>query len=264
MSSVTTLDEFVTSVRRQLHANYDVLALITGKPGSGKSNLANFLARKVDPTFSIPERTFFSGKSLIWGSERAPRYSAVVWDEIVEGGLAIEAITSENRDVLKHLITGRSLNLFTVACAPKLKLFQAFTKEDRAEWWIHLPRRGEAVFHRVANENPYPGAKTYYPQQFVLTGDFTMPRAQLELYETLKREWRTKWHRSSDAFLSALSARETEDQAVHRLARALSWLPGAVREYEDAFPGHRGLLKPWEKKLQARILANRKARGGSA
>jgi hypothetical protein len=257
MGTITTLDDWIEHVQRRLRANFDVLALVTGNPGVGKSHLANYLAHRVDPTFNVRSRTFFSGKSLIWGSERAPRYSSLVWDEIVEGGLALEAITSENRQVLKHLITGRSLNLFTLACAPKLKLFQGFTKEDRAQWWIHIPKRGTAVFHSVNNANPYPGSRTYYPQEFILTGFPAMGKGECDEYERLKREWRTKWHRSSEAYLGAMNARETEDQAVARLARALAWLPKAVSEYEDTFPGHKGPLKAWEKELVAQIKTNR-------
>ncbi len=259
---VEGLAGFKEHVRQQLRRNYDVLALITGRPGVGKSHLANYLAHQTDPTFTVRGRTFWSGKSLIWGSERAPRYSTVVWDEIVEGGLAIEAITGENRDVLKHLITGRSLNLFTIACAPTLKLFQGFTKEDRAAWWIHMPRRGEAIFHRVSNDNPYPRARTFYPQAFILEGFPAMDDAELTLYEKLKLEWRTKWHRDSDRYLGAMDAKEAEDMAVRKLKKSLAWLPASVDAYASTFPNHKGKLAPWEQRVRTQLHANKGAPDG--
>lgn len=258
---VHTLKDWITWVHQQLRTNRDVVVLITGRPGDGKSHFANYLAHRVDKRFRVDVGTFFSGKTLIAGSERAKRGSAVVWDEIVEGGLSIEAMTSENRDVLKHLITGRSLNLLTIACAPKLKLFQGFTKEDRAHWWIHIPRRGVAVFHHVKDDNPYPGAKPFYPQQFILTGFPPMDKAEEEVYEQLKQDWRRKWHRNSDAYLAAKKKETSEDLILKEIKRRLHWLPASVQEYATTFhPKNKKKPERWEQQILDQLQANKIAR----
>jgi len=251
-ADIRSLGGWVTYIRGRLRQSWDAWILVTGAPGVGKSMTANFLAHKIDEAFTL-DRTFWSGRSLIWGSEIAPPFSALVWDEIIDGGLSSEAITRENRQTLKHLITGRSYNLATIVCAPKLRLFQSFLKEDRAEWWIHIPARGVATFHHVIDWNPYPGAKPYYKQKFTLRR-IPMPPAEEEAdYKRRKREWRTLYHRDSEKFVKEKTDDDKLKVNVERLARKLSWLPTAVDEYAAAFPGHKGSLKPWEKTVRHRL-----------
>lgn len=251
-ADIASFEAWLAYIRRRLREKWDAWILVTGKPGVGKSMTSNFLAHKIDEAFTL-DRTFWSGRSLIWGSENAPPYSALVWDEIIDGGLSAEAITRENKQTLKHLITGRSYNLATLACAPKLRLFQGFMKEDRAEWWIHLPARGIATFHHVIDWNPYPGAKPYYKQKFTLRGIPMPPAAEVADYERRKREWRTLYHRDSEKFVAEKTDEDKLKANVERLARKLSWLPDAVQGYAETFPGHKGSLKPWEKAVRARI-----------
>lgn len=257
--AVVDLATYVRHVRARLRAKKDCLTLITGKPGEGKSHLAYLLARLVDPTFT-EEHMVFSGEVFIRLCESRPKWSSVVWDEIVEGGLSIEAVSGENRRVLKHLVTGRSLNQAMFACAPKLKLFQTYTKDDRAHWWIHVERRGVALFHQVVDNNPYPNGKPFYAQRFRRVDLPPMSPDVEARYERRKEEWRTRWHRDSKRYVRAMNARDQEAEAVKQLVKSLSWLPPAVRTFEDTFPGHKGKLRPWEEQVKRHVDARLSAR----
>jgi len=255
-TDIRSLRDLVTYLQSRTQDKWDALVLITGEPGVGKSNCANFLAHLGDDTFTLA-RTAFSGGAYVRLCERSPPNSWVVWDEIVQGGIKVEATTREGKSVRKHLMTGRSLRQVSLACAPTRDDFLSYATEDRARWWIWVYARGRAKVHYYTDKSPYAsGSATRWTEPLFRFKFPQMADAEMAEYERLKEEWRVRWGRDSDALLKHAAKRDRESEAVTATVKRLGWLPDAVQAYAQTFPGHGGKLKPWEKKLRPLITGS--------
>lgn len=252
-AELASFREFVDFCRARVAKKWDTFTIITGQPGVGKSNLARYVAKNLDPTFTLA-RTAFSGLTYVDLCQRAGPTRAVVWDEIVEGGTKGEAITREGRAVKKHLMTGRSLRIHSLACATHLDDFQSYASKFRAQWWLFVPSRGRAILHYCSTSNPFPGAKARYIPLF----EFTFPEMEpddLAAYEAAKESWRVRWNRDSERYLKSRKASDHEGEAVKRRVARLAWLPQSVEVGERALIERDGVLKPWEKQARRIIEA---------
>lgn len=244
--------ELIEHCKERTAAKWDNFIVITGKPGSGKSNLARYVAENLDPTFHLG-RTAFSGLTYVNCCQKASPNQAVIWDEIVEGGTKGETVTKEGRAVRKHLMTGRSLRIHSIACATHLDDFQSYAAKFRANWWIYVPSRGRAIVHHPNTSNPFPGAKVSYTALF----EFPFPEmepSKLAAYEMAKENWRTIWNRDSEKYMKSRTAADHEEEAVRRRVKRLAWLPASVEAKERVLAAKDSGLKPWEKKARQAIM----------
>jgi hypothetical protein len=99
-------------------SNFDCVLIISGFVGSGKSTLAAQIACFFDPNFNI-NRFYFDIEDFKQALVDLPQYSALIFDEAIEGLLAKENRRFLNSDLLKLLTKVRSKNRFVIIVLPE-------------------------------------------------------------------------------------------------------------------------------------------------
>lgn len=144
-------------VRHRPYYDRDAWITLTGGPGDGKSTLARNVARRLDPTFEndpYPGRYAFTIDELVQTVTELPRGNelekgecrVVIWDELTEGGLGREAMTKQNRAMLKFTTVSRERNAIVIANALSFPKMDSALR-SRTTDWLHIPRRGLVKAH---------------------------------------------------------------------------------------------------------------------
>lgn len=116
---MSQLGDDVQRVRRRLRRDGAFFGLAVGDPGVGKSILLQHLARALDPTFVMRERTTFSGDQAIRvATDVCPRYGVLILDELVKGGNARRASSGDNVRLMTFLRIFRELNIGLLSAYP--------------------------------------------------------------------------------------------------------------------------------------------------
>ena len=94
--------------------DWDIVILMDGMPGAGKSTFAMQIARYVDPNFNIDNICFFPEEFMYTANFKLKRYSAIIFDEAYRG-LSKQNIRSyETIKVLTHFQECRQNNHFII------------------------------------------------------------------------------------------------------------------------------------------------------
>lgn len=117
----------------------DIVTLITGYEGSGKSLLAYYLGSQLDPNFSL-DRIPFSLKEYFkierkWASDgwRKKRGSVLVFDEGGSELLSRNYMDKEQKKFVSDMIRNRYMCLFRFICVPKPKYIDVYIREERVQ-----------------------------------------------------------------------------------------------------------------------------------
>lgn len=97
--------------------NGDAVIIITGEVGSGKSVMAQQVARFFDYGFTYNKICFnpTQFKKLV---DNAPKFSSIVYDEAHNGFSTRNIMKRENRELIAVLEECRYKNLFIILCTP--------------------------------------------------------------------------------------------------------------------------------------------------
>jgi len=123
----------------------DHVIVIDGDEGTGKSTLANQIAKVVDPEFSLqnvcykPIHFFQNLKDLKPGR-------AVTIDEGVIFLFSREAMTDTNRAVVKTIQQMRWRQLLTIICIPSIINLESDIRKRRVNHLIHILNNGNLVY----------------------------------------------------------------------------------------------------------------------
>lgn len=146
----------------------DRVYVLCGRERTGKSNMAMWLAKQLDPAFN-EDRMCFSAQELMQKAEKLPPGSAIVLDEAIKGGFGRDAMAGDNKDLAKFLVVCGTLNLHIIVCFPNLRFLDSYIKDHRANWFILATGRGQGILHRRRPAD-YPGAKTSWPKMWGING----------------------------------------------------------------------------------------------
>lgn len=148
---------WLEDVRHRPYRDLDAWITISAIPGLGKSTLARNIAKRLDPTFTgdpYPGRYAFTIQELIEIVTDLPRGNelekgecrVVIWDELTEGGLSREAMTKQNREMLKFTTVSRERNAIVIANTVN---FFGMDKGLRLRTtdWLDIDRRGSVKGH---------------------------------------------------------------------------------------------------------------------
>ncbi len=119
-----------------LKDDLDCILLVDGGEGSGKSVLAQQMAKFLDPTFCVEDITFSGGqfkKAVI----EAKKYKCIVFDEALSALNKMKSISSLNVSVVDLLAEVRQKNLFIIIILPSF-----FDLTKNVACW-----RSRALFH---------------------------------------------------------------------------------------------------------------------
>jgi ABC-type dipeptide/oligopeptide/nickel transport system ATPase subunit len=104
-------------VKEVIKKDFDMVFVVDGNEGSGKSTIASQIAYYCDPTFNLDKMTF-SPKEFKEAVLNAKKYEAIVYDEAY-GGLNSRATMSRiNRTIVRMLTEIRARNLFIIIVLP--------------------------------------------------------------------------------------------------------------------------------------------------
>jgi ABC-type dipeptide/oligopeptide/nickel transport system ATPase component len=108
---------------RLLKQNKNVLIMIVGSTGSGKSYSAIKLAQTINPNFDVKVHLVFSGRDFIklLNSGTLKRGDVICWDEAGVGIGARNWSTDENKKAVEVLQTFRHLNLCVIFTCPDVR-----------------------------------------------------------------------------------------------------------------------------------------------
>lgn len=146
----------------------DVVVIVTGAEGSGKSSLACHLLSWLDPSFGLPRITV-EGSEFIRLGKTMPSGRGRLWDEAKGGGFTRQSLSGENIAVAEHLFEARILHHFSFVLWPNIRWMETVISEHRALYWILVDARGHAIMHKAVRAD-YKGAKPRWRKLF--TFDF--------------------------------------------------------------------------------------------
>lgn len=127
-------------IKRQPQMENDSVILITGRPGVGKSKLAQDIAYYLDPTFNI-DRIVFNVDDLIEeATKKLPRGSAIIFDEAAEAVDSVQTLSQKNQRMAKFLATVRSRCLFIILVQPSFWSFMMSIATERSDVLFHVEK----------------------------------------------------------------------------------------------------------------------------
>lgn len=147
-------------VRRAPKQENDSVILIAGRPGVGKSVLAQQLAYNLDPGFCI-DQIVFTHEQLIDAALKLKPGSAIIWDEAREGTESIQAMTQKNQRVGLFLDTVRSKCLFIFLIQPSYWNFQMSIATERGDIFLRVFKSKNPRYDR-GNPDSMPFNRGYY------------------------------------------------------------------------------------------------------
>ena len=153
-----------TDVKNRVKDDDDCLMAITGKRRKGKSTAARKLAFELDPDFDIARQCCFSFEEVRNISEELNPGQVVIWDEIIEGGMAREWNTKGNKAMEKFFTISGDLNLIAIALAPHIDIFDPTLRRRFFTDWLLKPSRSTAILHTAATGGDYPGKERGWDQ----------------------------------------------------------------------------------------------------
>lgn len=134
--------------------DWDMVFVIDGSEGSGKSVLAMQSAKFCDPTFSV-ERVAFTANEFREAVINAAQYQAVVFDEAYRGLNSRAAMSMVNRILIQMLAEIRQKNLFVFVVMPCF-----FDLDKYVALW-----RSRALVHVYVGDNFERGFFLFFNQE---------------------------------------------------------------------------------------------------
>lgn len=141
-------------VKEKLREDWDMIFLVDGIEGAGKSVLGMQMAKYVDPTFSN-EQIAFTPQQFMDAIKKAPKYTSVLYDEAYFGLSARGAMTQTNRVLVSMLSEIRQKNLFVVIILPTF-----FDLDKNVALW-----RTRALIHVYVGEGLKRGRFMFFNQK---------------------------------------------------------------------------------------------------
>jgi len=131
----------------------DFVMVIDGEEGSGKSVLAQQVARRLDPKFNI-ENVCFNADQFLARLKKAPKHSCIVLDEAFSSANSRSALTEVNRSLIGVATEMRQQNLFVIIVIPSF-----FDLDKYFALW-----RCRALFHVYFKKDGSRGSYIIFPK----------------------------------------------------------------------------------------------------
>jgi len=132
----------------------DFVMIIDGEEGSGKSVLAQQVAKKLDPKFNM-ENICFNADQFISRLKKAPKYSCIILDEAFSSANSRSSLTEVNRSLIGVATEMRQQNLFVIIVIPSF-----FDLDKYFALW-----RCRALFHVYFKKDGSRGSYIIFPKR---------------------------------------------------------------------------------------------------
>jgi len=185
---------------RIVRLNKNLLIIIVGATGSGKSFCALTIAKMIDPTFTVKERVVFNVEDFmkLLNSGKLKKGNVIIWDEAGVGLPAREWYSISNKAINYVFQTFRHLNLCVIFTTPS---FEYIDKQTRILFHVVI-ETVKIMFNKnqeivKVKENKYnPTFGKPYKQYYWVKGvkkertNIGKPTKQMiKEYEELKKEF---------------------------------------------------------------------------
>jgi ABC-type dipeptide/oligopeptide/nickel transport system ATPase component len=173
------VQELLDKVRKRvLEKDRDFVLVIDGEEGSGKSVLAQQIAKYFDPTFNLDRIVFTSDEFLkLIKDPNTKKGNAIVLDEAFSAANSRASLTEVNRAMIGVATEMRQKNLFVIFCIPSFfdldkyfalwrcrALFHVYFTEDESRRYVIFPKehkkdlylRGKKTYNYSRPYSPYP------------------------------------------------------------------------------------------------------------
>jgi len=123
----------------------DHFLVVTSKEGSGKSTLAAQIASLVDPSFNANRVFFEPGKWFDFLSKAEPGQAC----QLDEGNLFLfsrEALTGNNKRILKIMALMRQKQTLTIICVPNFWTMDTYVRKHRVDCTYYISKPGKFIY----------------------------------------------------------------------------------------------------------------------
>lgn len=127
--------------------DYDVVVLVTGEVGDGKSSFVLQAAKKTEPSCWPPDRLCYSPRDLLRAYETVQPGQVIWFDEGVRGLMSTETFSPDQRALVQMFALIRSKRAILFICAPSIWLIAKAVRNWRGTHWVHVTGRGTARIH---------------------------------------------------------------------------------------------------------------------
>lgn len=131
------LDNAAKLIEEQLSKDNDCIGIVDGGTGSGKSCMAQQLAARIDPTFSI-DRACFDADEFKTAIINAKPKQAVIFDEALNGLNIRRTMSSINVTMTSLMTEIRQKNLIILMCLPSIYDMDKSAAIHRSQFLIHV------------------------------------------------------------------------------------------------------------------------------
>ncbi len=154
-----------------------ILALIIeGEEGSGKSVLAQQIAKVLHPDFSI-DQICFTADEFIKAVSKSKKHECIIFDEAFTGLSSRASLSEVNNLVISMMMEMRQKNLFIIIVMPSLFMLDKYVVLHRAKGVFHVYMNGnKRGFWRFFNKKDmkylYFTGKKFYEYQYATHTSF--------------------------------------------------------------------------------------------
>ena len=173
--------------------DFDFVLVIEGEEGSGKSVLAQQVAKVLDPKFSMAQ-ICFTADEFIKTVTNAKKNQCIVFDEAFTGLSSRASLSEVNNLVISLMMEMRQKNLFIIIVMPSLFMLDKYVVLHRAKGVFHVYMHGNRrgfwrFFNKRAMKYLYFTGKKFYDYQYADHTSFGRFRKQ---YMVDEAEYRRK------------------------------------------------------------------------
>lgn len=171
-----SLREWSQWARNRAANDNDVIIVVSGETGSGKSSLALLMARKLqEEKFVCEMQVLWDVASLLQRARDIGEGKVLIIDEaMVAGGNRRRAMSNDNIETQNHLNTCRVFHQIVLFLAPNFADLD-ISIQNRVKWNFHVTGRGEFDAYEVIPVGGPKSRSTYSQLRFSDT--FPDPKA---------------------------------------------------------------------------------------
>lgn len=150
------LNKFAQGFKDKVRDNWDVVIVITGYNGVGKSSLAWALSNLIDDAFNMKKQTLWSegSEEAIELIQELDNYKVIWYDEAVHQFSNDEWFSKDSKQFGKEYTVNRSENKVHILCIPDFEKLTKYMRDYRVRYHFHVYDRGKALFRMKDTTNP--------------------------------------------------------------------------------------------------------------
>ena len=136
--------DFIDAIKKRVRADWDIMIVITGEVGCGKSTLGQILGFRLDDLFDQTKNIVYipTTESMISTFNAIDRYQVFMLDEALELFYKMDFMKEYQKTLIKLYARERKQNKISILCLPAFTDLTKQLRDKRVKIWIHIIERG--------------------------------------------------------------------------------------------------------------------------